>query len=180
MEINRKNNNLVGGLNGQSAPGGWRNTANPEEIERRVFLQQNDLKPVKNKKLSEFIDWTWSLIRRPVLILFVLQVVVYILAKMSFVQSLAQRVIDPLLLLVNLAVFGWLASESKLKYNKKLGVSILVAFNGGVCLGILVALFKFVWIREYWTIFNLVIEPVYTGLLAAGAGWVAYIFTKKK
>ena len=180
MKEEKKNNNSAGFLSSQTARRDWHAEVNSSDVEKRVFLQQNDLNKKANKRLFDFIDGSWNVIRRPVLMLFILQVAVYTLIRFPLFRPMVQRVIDPLLLLVNLAVFGWLASESKLKYNKKLGPAILVAFSAGIFLGLLVAVFKFLWIREYWTIFNLVIEPVYTGLLAAGAGWIAYIFIKKR
>lgn len=180
MDINKSVNKPIKDLHNQPGQTGVGNlTAQRQEIEKKIFLQKEELASADERKLSAFIDWSWVLIRKPVMTLFVLQVTVYILAWVPSLKLIMQRAIDPLLLLVNLAVFGWLASEAKLKHNKKMGLTVLAVFSAGVFLGILTALFKFFWIREYWTIFNLVIEPVYTGLLAAGVGWLAFIFTKK-
>ncbi len=149
------------------------------DIEKDVFLQQDDLSPTKNKRVYLNTDCCWQTVRRSVIVLFILQALAYVLMGVPVWRLAVERVIDPLLLLVDLSVFGWVASEAKLKYNQRATAAILVSFRVGLFLGLLVALFKFFWIREYWTVLNLVIEPVYTGLLAVVVGSIAFILTKK-
>jgi len=157
-------------------------TVNKNDVEKKVFMQKDEFIQKKNKLNKKFkdLEWYWKLIKKPILILFGLQVSVYILSLVPGLKLLMVGVFDPLLLLVDFVFFGWIVAEVKLKNNENLWQALVTVFLGGFTLGILVSILKFFWFREYWTIFNLIAEPVFMGLIAVIVGLVAWVFIRRK
>ena len=152
-----------------------------KDIQKDVFIQQDEFKSIRKKLDSKFkdLEWYWRLIKKSVLILFSLQVVVYILSLFSGLKLLMMGVFDPLLLIVDFIFWGWLVAEIKLKYKENLWQVSVTMFLAGFSLGVLVSIFKFFWFREYWTIFNLIAEPVFMGIIAVFVGLVSWLFIRK-
>ncbi len=152
-----------------------------KDIEKDIFIQQDEFKSNKRKLDSKFkdLEWYWQLIKKPVLILFGLQLIVYILSLFSSLELLMLDVFNPLLLIIDFLFWGWLVAEIKLKYKENLWQASVTMFLAGFFLGVLVSIFKFFWFREYWTIFNLIAEPVFMGMLAIFVGLISWLFIKK-
>ena len=151
-------------------------------VEKKVFIQKDEFRPKKIEQYKKFkdLEWYWKLIKKPVLILFGLQAIIYVLSFFSVLKLLMVGFFDPLLLLVDFVFFGWLVAEVKLKYKENLWQTVVTVFLAGFTLGILVSILKFFWFREYWTIFNLIAEPVFMGIIAVVVGLVAWVFIRRK
>ncbi len=166
----------------QNQVGEERETDNSTKaVTQKIFWQKDEFKEKSMGKVDwkEKIDWVWRLTVKPVLFLFVLQAGVYILASSPKLSVIMLRVVDPLVLLVDLVVFAWLASQVKLKQNKGRSWAVWACFGAGFGLGLLNGLFKFLWIGEYWTILAMIIEPIYLALIAVITGFIAFSLAKK-
>jgi len=153
-----------------------------KDIQKDIFIQQDEFKSVRKKLGGKFkdLEWYWRVIKKSVLILFSLQIVIYILSLFSSLKLLMIGVFDPLLLIVDFIFWRWLVAEIKLKYKENLWQSSITMFLAGFSLGVLVSIFKFFWFREYWTIFNLIAEPVFMGIVAIFVGLISWLFIKRK
>jgi len=126
------------------------------------------------------LEWYWDIIHKPVLVLAGLEIVLYILALAPNLKILMMEVFDPLMLLVDLVFFGWLFASVIKKKKENCWQGLVTVFLAGFALGFILSIFKAFWIREYWTLFNVIIQPVYLGLLAAAVGLVVSLFVKRK
>ncbi len=166
----------------QSRTGAEREAGKPDKaVVQKVFWQKDEFKEKAGSETGwkEKIDWVWRLVAKPVLFLFILQAGVYIFASFPKLSVIMLRVIDPLVLLVDLVVFAWLASQVKLKQDKSRSWALWACFGAGFGLGLLNGLFKFLWIGEYWTILAMIIEPIYLAFIAVITGWIAFSLAKK-
>lgn len=154
-----------------------------QEVEKKIFLQKGEAvaSQVKTKKkLFKDLGWYWDIIRRPVKILAGLEILVSFLSSFDSLRSLMLNVVDPLLLLVILIFFGWVIWQVRIKKEESFWQAIVTVFIAGFVLGLVSSVFKAVWIREYWTIFNLTTEPVFMGLVGVVVGLIVGLVVRKK
>ena len=126
------------------------------------------------------LGWYLKIIKKPVLILAALEIGVYGLSLFAGLKNLMLDFFDPLLLIVDLVVFGWIFARVKKKDRSMWWPAAVSVFLAGFSLGLIVSIFKFFWFREYWTVFNLIIEPVFTGLIAGAVGLIVNIFMRRE
>ena len=67
-----------------------------------------------------------------------------------------------------------------MKRKEGLVQGLVTVFLAGFGLGLVMAVFEVIWIREFWTIFNLIVGPVYMGILAIVVGLVVGVFVGRK
>jgi hypothetical protein len=154
---------------------------NKQGAEKKIFVQRDEFlsKEVK-KRLFKDLDWYWKIIKKPVKILAGLEILLYILAIVPALRLLMLGVFDPILLLVDFVFFAWLVWQVRIKKQENLWQAVVTVFLAGFALGLVVSIFKAIWIREYWTIFNLITEPVFMGLLAVAVGLIVSLVIKPK
>ena len=151
------------------------------EAEKQIFFQEDELKKNRAKKIVfKDLGWYWEMIRKPVLILAGLEIALYLLALAPNLKILMMEVFDPLMLLVDLVFFGWLFASVIKKKKETAWQGLVAVFLAGFALGFILSIFKTFWIREYWTLFNVIAQPVYLGLLAVVIGLVVSLFVKRK
>lgn len=154
---------------------------NKKEVEKKVFLQFEDVQKNKQKKiLFKDLGWYWEIIKKPVLALAGLEFFLYILALVPSLKLLMIGVFDPILLLVDFVFFGWLFAQVIKKKKESMWQGLVTVFLAGFALGLLLSIFKAFWIREYWTLFNVMVEPVYRGVLAVAVGLAVSLVVKGK
>jgi len=156
--------------------------ADLSEPEKKVFAQsKNHVNTnLKSKKIFKDLGWYWRIIKKPVLILSVLKILVYILSSFSALKQMMIDIIDPILLLVDFVFFAHITALVKHKYKQSQWQAIVTVFLAGFGFGFISSLFKLFWIREFWTIFNLITEPVFMGLVAAVIAVIAGLFIKRR
>ena len=163
----------------------------PEEkekrkIESRIYAQSHsDLNGQAKKEKTRrplFKDLGWYLLRvkKWVILLTIANILVYVLQIFDALYQLMVNVAEPLLLIVDFIVFGMIAVKVKRKDKEGLWQAIVTPFIAGFFLGLAVSIFKVFWYRQFWTINNLIIEPMFMGLLAATIGLVVGLFVKRK
>ena len=151
------------------------------EVEKQVFFQGDEFKKDRAKKIVfKDLGWYWAMIRKPVLILAGLEIALYLLALVPNLKILMMEVFDPLILLVDFVFFGWLFSSVVRRKEETFWQGLITVFLAGFALGFILSIFKAFWIREYWTLFNVIAQPVYLGLLAVAIGLVVSLFVKRK
>ena len=151
-----------------------------KQLEEKVFYTKNSVAANQRSAFLKVLHGHWQLVKKGVLILFVLQVVVYGLALVSSLRWLALTVIDPLLLVADFFYIGWILVRLKLKYQRTLWQSEITLLVLGISLGALVSGFKVIWIRQPWTLVNLLVEPFFMGGLAVLSGFIMWWFIKLK
>lgn len=166
---------VLGTLEEQLAPAGGK-----KNLEKIVFLQKGEL-PSKTKAFQfKDLKWYLTIIKKPVLILAGLEIITYILTLIPWLALVMKEIMSPLIVLIDLFVFGWLIFEVRVGKDEEARQALTTVFLAGFGLGLLMAIFKMIWFREFWAIFNLFIEPVYMGIVAFGVGLIAVLFIKKK
>ena len=157
------------------------------EIEEKAVINQIDDFGYKEEKIEKksrwFKDlgWYFEIIKWAVLLLAFLEILTYvvpIILKGS--EFIMMGIINPILLLVDFVVFGWIIWEVKLKRGRNLRHALVAVFLAGFSLGLIMSLFKFFWVRQFWTLPNLLIEPVFMGLVAIVIGLAVSLFIRKK
>lgn len=144
---------------------------NKAKVKQRVFMQKDEM-AVGKEGMFKDLAWYVGIIRKPVLVLAGLEILLYVLALFDSLKLVMTEVFDPILLLVDLIFFGWIAWQVRLKRGESLWQALVSVFLAGFGVGLIMSIFKAVWIREYWTIFNLITEPVFMGLVAVVVGLV--------
>ena len=119
------------------------------------------------------------LIRTPVFILAGLEISLYFLSLIPGLKFVMIEVFDPILFLVNFIFFGWLMVLVLKKKGENLWQGTVTLFLAGFALGLIMSIFKIFWIREYWTFYNLIVEPVFMGMIAVIVGLIVSLFIKK-
>ena len=84
------------------------------------------------------------------------------------------------MLLVDFVFFGWIAWQVRVRKGETFWQALVTVFLAGFWLGVVMSIFKALWIREYWTIFNLISEPVFMGLVAVVIGLVVSLAAGRK
>ena len=153
---------------------------NKKQFEKKIFFTREDIPTSKNQGILSILVWSWQTVKKVVALLFVLQVVVYILALWPSIKQFMLTIVDPLLLVVDFFYVGWILVKLKLVYHRNLWQSELALFMLGGTLGVLVSWFKLIWIRQPWTVVNLIIEPFFMGGLAVAAGLVLWWLIRLK
>ncbi len=152
------------------------------ELEKEIFIQRDDFSDtVKQKGRGKFKDLAWYIDKfaPQVITLAALEVLIYVLAIFPVWRVWMEEVVSPLLWLVYLFFLGWLFSKIRVDFKEGLWQATVTVFLAGLSLGILIAIFKLIWFHEYWTIFNLIIEPMVLALLGAGIGMIINLFIRK-
>ncbi len=151
-------------------------------LEKKIFFTQADLpSELKNKKsFFEKIVWSWKRVRKAVLFLFSLQIIVYLLTLKFSLRYLALNILDPLLLVLDFFCVGWILVKLKLVGHRNLWQSEFTILIFGVSLGILTSWFKLLWVRQTWTIPNLIIEPLFMGCLTVLVALIIWPLIKLK
>ena len=132
----------------------------------------------KNRYFKDLV-WYWMLIRTPVFILAGLEISLYFLSLIPGLKFVMIEVFDPILFLVNFIFFGWLMVLVLKKKGENLWQGTVTLFLAGFALGLIMSIFKIFWIREYWTFYNLIVEPVFMGMIAVIVGLIVSLFIKK-
>ncbi len=157
------------------------NVEEKKSAEDKVFAKSADDIAKKPKKSNfQDIGWYVELVKKWVIFLAALEILVYILALIKSINLLMMEVVDPLLLIVDFFVFGYLMWRVKRKEKETMWQGAITCFFAGFGLGLIMSIFKVFWVREFWTIFNLITEPVFMGLVAGGVGLIIGLFIKRK
>ncbi len=152
-----------------------------KEVEKKVFVQQPSEFGVGVKKgIFKDLDWYWQVIKKPVIILAGLEILVYGLSLFSELKLMMSEVFDPILLLVDFVFFGWIVWQVRIKKGETFWQGIVTVFLAGFALGLVMSIFKALWFREYWAIFNLITQPVFMGLVAVVIGLLVSIAIGRK
>ncbi|OIO18487.1 hypothetical protein COV56_02775 [Candidatus Kuenenbacteria bacterium CG11_big_fil_rev_8_21_14_0_20_37_9] len=156
-------------------------TDSADLIGKKISIQSVDnSKHKQSKQKFKDIAWYIILVKKWVIFLASLEILVYVLAIARSIHSLMMTVVDPLLLLVDFAVFGFLMWKVKRKERETLWQGVVACFFAGFGFGLITSIFRIFWIRELWTVFNLITEPVFMGIMASAAGLITGIFIKRK
>ncbi|MFA5070435.1 MAG: hypothetical protein WC528_04085 [Patescibacteria group bacterium] len=110
------------------------------------------------------IGFYFSLFRWPVLAALVIEI---------FLIVFDQRLIY--IWFVNLIIFVFLALWGRKINQLRLGQILFLGFSAGLVLGLLVAIFKLIWLHKFYLFFNLMFEAVVTalaGLLLCGGTYL--------
>lgn len=160
------------------------NVDQDQKIEQQVFASKPEELNTKPKlpkpKVFKDLAWYWEIIKKPIFVLAGLEIITYILSIIPDWKELMLEIINPLLLIPYFVIFALVMIQVKRKYKETLWQGIVTAYLAGFGMGFIVAIFKAFWIREFWTIFNLITEPVFMGLVAAIIGLIIGLFIKRK
>jgi hypothetical protein len=157
-------------------------SASPDShAEREVFASDHrQLRLPIKASLFKDLAWYWRIIRNWVFFLSGLEILVYFLALFERLAVIMLELVDPLLIIVDFVVFGYLTVKIKRQLQESWWQALVTDFLAGFGLGLIMAVFKAFWIREFWTIFNLITEPVFMGLIAVTVALIVGIFVKRK
>lgn len=156
-------------------------SANNQDKTDEVFAREHGhLRLADKPEFFKDLAWYWRLVKNWVFFLAALEILVYIISLFHGLKAIMLELVDPLLVVVDFVVFGFLTVKVKRQFKESWWQAFVANFLAGFAFGLIIAVFKAFWIREFWTIFNLITEPVFMGFIAVAVTLVVGIFVKRK
>ena len=123
----------------------------------KLFIKSETKKKSKDKFKFKDIKWYVVMIRKPVLVLASIEILLYFFALVPNLKLLMLDVFNPLLLLVDFILFGWLFSQIVRHGKESYLQGLVTVFVAGFSLGLITSIFKAFWIRDSIEYLNILV-----------------------
>lgn len=153
--------------------------------QQQLKAEQTEQRRQKLVELKQFrsqfkFGWYINNLKRPLLYLFGIEILIYFFSAIPAAQSYLLEVILPLVVILDIIVFVWLAVKVAKQAQRDAVLILRTVVWLGIAVGVCRAIFKVVWINQLWTLVDVVVEPVVMGALALVVSIICMLFLKKK
>lgn len=154
-----------------------------EQREKRIEIQpasqDSQAQPVKIANLSEFLagkTFNYYLQKSllPVIVAVAISIGFLLVLQIKTVKETIDWLFYLVMYLVQVVIVGWVVYRAVRQEKLEIRQAVVLAGFMGLAIGLLLAIFRLIWQQQFWQIFNLIFEPVYSAVVAMGLGVVIY------
>lgn len=113
------------------------------------------------------LSFYFKIIRIPVVLAIVIEILAHFTANTFY-----------LIWLVNFIVFVYISWYLIKKHQAPFFQIVVASTMAGIIIGVCVALFKLIWFRHFYLIFNLITEPMITAIVGIGISALTFLIIK--
>ena len=147
-----------------------------EKKEKESRLNQNFINEIKTEtKTNNQQSEIKKVFKRTIIYLVLIEIILYILSLITFISSFLLSILIPLVLILDLIIYIWLYIKFFKSFSLPNKKAISLVMQTGLWVGFLRSIFKVIWVNQFWTIPNILIETILSGL---GAFVIAFLISK--